>query len=55
MAKKEDNEKNGALFIPAGVIMGMGFGWLTDNFLPGMFIGLGTGFVIFALITVLKK
>ncbi|MFC1984087.1 hypothetical protein ACFLVO_03655 [Chloroflexota bacterium] len=37
------------MFIPAGLFIGMGIGWAIDSFLPGMFIGLGAGFVCFAI------
>lgn len=50
MAKITNQKDNpGGLFIPAGIITGMGFGFLTDNVAAGMFIGLGTGFALFAL------
>ena len=45
----------GALFIPAGFLAGMGIGFLIDNISAGMFIGLGTGFIAFALVMVFKK
>ncbi len=50
MAKKnEDKDNPGALFIPAGVLTGMGVGYWQDQFLAGLFIGLGVGFILFAL------
>ena len=52
--KKEDNN-GGALFIPAGVLLGMGFGFVYGNIPAGFFIGLGLGFVAFAIITLLKN
>jgi hypothetical protein len=39
----------GALFIPAGVLTGMGIGFLIDNLVAGLFIGLGAGFALFAI------
>ena len=53
MVKKKDAPE--ALFIPAGVLLGMGFGFLLDNLVAGLFIGLGLGFLVFAVISVLKK
>ncbi len=47
--KKKENDKPGALFIPAGVLMGMGVGFLTGNFPGAMFLGLGLGFFFFAV------
>jgi hypothetical protein len=52
--KKKDDEPE-ALFIPAGVLTGMGLGFLYGNLVAGLFIGLGIGFIIFAIISVLKK
>ncbi len=50
--KKDDAE---ALFIPAGVLTGMGVGFLIDNLVAGLFLGLGIGFTIFAIIAVIKS
>ncbi len=46
---KKKNDDYGALFIPAGVLTGMGFGFLYDHLVAGLFIGLGFGFTLFAL------
>ncbi len=46
---REDDDSPGGLFIPAGVLGGMGFGFLFGNFVAGLFIGLGVGFALFAL------
>jgi hypothetical protein len=32
--------------IPAGLLIGMGFGFLIDNIPAGLFIGLGAGFLV---------
>lgn len=53
MNSKKDNP--GALFIPAGVLTGMGVGFLTNNIAAGLFIGLGLGFVAFAITALLKQ
>lgn len=53
MAKEKDDSE--ALFIPAGVLLGMGLGFYYGNIPAGLFIGLGVGFVIFASISVLKN
>ena len=56
MAKKENKNKSpGALFIPAGVLLGFGFGFVFGNIPAGMFIGLGAGFVAFAIAEFFKK
>lgn len=37
------------LFIPAGLFLGMGIGWLFGHLVPGLFIGLGVGFAAMAI------
>jgi len=46
--KREDDR--GALFIPAGVLLGLGFGFLYGKLVEVLFIGLGLGFLIFAIV-----
>ena len=53
MAKKDNDSE--ALFIPAGVLTGMGFGFLLGNLVAGLFIGLGIGFLLFATISTVKE
>jgi hypothetical protein len=53
--KKEDKKGAGALFIPAGLFIGMGIGFLTGNLVSWMMLGLGFGFLLFALTLILKK
>ena len=53
--EKEDKRGMGGLFIPAGLFVGMGIGFLTDTLVPGMFIGLGAGFALFAISYLLIK
>jgi len=45
---REKNEKAG-LFIPAGLLLGLGFGFLFKNVPAFLFLGLGVGFLFFAL------
>ena len=53
MAKdKKVTDNPGGLFIPAGVLTGMGIGFWKDELLAGMFIGLGVGFILFAIASV---
>jgi predicted histidine transporter YuiF (NhaC family) len=48
---KKWNKKGAAgLFIPAGLFIGMGIGWIFGYHVAGMFIGLGVGFLAFAII-----
>jgi hypothetical protein len=52
MASRKDVNDLRGLLIPAGVITGMGVGFLIDNVVAGMFIGLGTGFALLALVAI---
>ena len=45
----------GAIFIPAGLFIGMGIGWALGYLVQGLFVGLGVGFLAFALIMVIKR
>ncbi|MGV8161880.1 MAG: hypothetical protein ACP5N2_00930 [Candidatus Nanoarchaeia archaeon] len=47
-SKDKKNEKAG-LFIPAGLLLGLGFGFLFKNVPAWLFLGLGAGFLFFAL------
>ena len=53
-AKRKDSSP-GALFIPAGILLGFGIGFLYNAIPAGMFIGLGAGFVGFAFYEIFKK
>lgn len=50
--KKKDTS---GVFVPAGLFVGMGFGFLFDQFVAGLFIGLGVGFAAMALVHSMKK
>lgn len=52
MASNKTISELRGLLIPAGVITGMGVGFLIDNLVAGMFIGLGTGFACLAAIAI---
>ncbi len=61
MAKKRKKTKNkkdrrwhqdkdfADLFIPGGIFLGMGFGFIYNNIPAGFFIGLGIGFIGMAI------
>lgn len=53
--KSKYKDAAGSLFIPAGVLMGLGFGFVFNNLPAGIFIGLGGGFLLFALTVLMKK
>ncbi len=45
----------GALFIPAGLFLGFGIGFMINNIPAGMFVGLGAGFAGFAISLFFEK
>ena len=53
MAKKETDgtKKAAGIFIPAGLFLGMGIGWIFGYLVQGLFIGLGAGFLGLAIVT----
>lgn len=51
--KKKSNQ--GAIFIPAGIFLGMGIGFVYDNIAAGLFIGMGAGFAAYGLTILMKK
>ena len=57
MPKKEKNKKDspGALFIPAGFLIGFGFGFAFGNIPAGMFLGLGSGFLAWVIYEIQTK
>ncbi|VVB77597.1 Uncharacterised protein [uncultured archaeon] len=59
MAKKETrNEKKkspGGLFVPAGVLIGLGLGFLMNNVTAYLFLGLGAGFLVWAIYEIARK
>ena len=58
MSKKEPEKKKEditGLFIPAGVLIGVGVGFLINNIPAGTVIGLGCGFLAMAIFKILKE
>ena len=53
--KKSKRKDYAGIFIPAGLFIGMGIGFATDSFISWMFIGLGAGFLLFALVLVFMR
>ncbi|USN46056.1 MAG: hypothetical protein H6502_00320 [Candidatus Woesearchaeota archaeon] len=51
-AKKDDRS---GIFIPAGIFLGMGIGFLLSNLVAWLFIGLGVGFLAMALAKLKEK
>ncbi len=53
MAKEPTKDKRktfGGIFIPGGLFIGLGIGWLMDYLVAGLFIGLGTGLAAYATV-----
>ena len=53
--RNTENKKNGALFIPAGLFIGLGIGFLVNNVVGGTLLGLGAGFLVFAIMTAINR
>lgn len=51
--KKWDEDDRSGLFIPAGLFIGMGIGFITNQLVGGIFLGLGLGF--FGMVLTRKK
>lgn len=47
-SKKENDDRSG-LFIPAGIFLGMGIGFIINQLVGGLFVGLGLGFFAMAI------
>lgn len=43
------------VFVPAGLLIGMGVGFLTGQLLPGLFVGLGSGLLVMAIVEFITK
>ena len=44
-----------ALFIPTGLFIGLGIGFLINNVIAGTLLGLGAGFLVFAIMSTVCK
>ena len=55
MNPKKSRKGASALFIPAGLFIGMGIGFAVSNLVPWLFIGIGAGFLAFALVLVIAR
>lgn len=52
---RKDRKEMGGLFIPAGLFIGIGAGFVYGNVPAGIFLGLGLGFLLFGIAAVAKK
>jgi hypothetical protein len=58
MVKGDDKKYKGnpgALFIPAGVLIGLGVGFLINKIVGGALTGLGLGFLCFAVYEIITR
>jgi hypothetical protein len=49
-AKEPKRKGISGLFIPAGLFLGMGIGWIFGYLVQGLLIGLGVGFLAMAIV-----
>jgi hypothetical protein len=55
MAKNKNSDDSSGLFIPAGLFLGFGLGFVFGNIPAGIFLGMGAGFLMFAIAKNVKK
>lgn len=53
--KKKDKETPEGIFVPAGVLIGIGIGFIYNNIPAWTLIGLGAGFLVMAIIKLMRK
>lgn len=53
--KEKKGKEMGVFLIPAGALLGMGLGFLTNNFVAWMFLGLGMGFLGWVVVSMKAK
>ncbi|MDP3026827.1 MAG: hypothetical protein Q8N63_03900 [Nanoarchaeota archaeon] len=53
--KKNKQKYPEAAFVPAGVLIGLGYGFLVNKIAAWTLIGLGLGFAVMAIIRLLRK
>jgi hypothetical protein len=54
--RKREKDRWGiaGIFIPAGLFIGFGAGFLMNNVPAGMFLGLGLGFLLFGITALMR-
>jgi len=55
MDEQPNRKDNGALLIPGGLLLGLGIGLALKHPGAGVLIGLGAGFIAWAIIRMVKK
>ena len=51
---RKRREDNSGIFIPAGLFLGLGCGFLYGNIVAGVLLGLGAGFLAMAIAKVFR-
>ena len=54
-AKRQKKDDPSGIFVPAGLLIGLGIGFIVDNVPAGLFVGLGAGFALIAITQLLKN
>ncbi|MBT6690668.1 hypothetical protein HN903_01275 [archaeon] len=55
VVRRRAREDNSGIFIPAGALLGLGYGAMTGNWAAGVLTGLGLGFLVMAIVKVFGK
>ncbi len=50
-----DNRAKFGMYVAAGTLLGLGAGFLLGNLVGYMFLGMGSGFLVFALLTTFRN
>ncbi len=53
--QKKEKKRRGDIFIPAGLFLGFGTGFASNNIPAGIFVGFGVGFAAFAVSRYFEK
>jgi hypothetical protein len=53
--KKKSVDKGEGFFIPGGILLGMGVGFLYNNLVAYMFMGLGIGFLLAGIVRLIRN
>lgn len=54
-SKNKKKEDHSGLFIPAGLFIGLGLGFVFNQIVAGVLLGLGVGFLLMALVKAAKR
>jgi len=54
VVRRKVREDNSGIFVPAGLLLGLGYGAMTGAWAVGVLCGLGLGFLVMALVRVFR-